>query len=70
MEGMPLKRYGVPIYLATVANSYTHQIILPEAHFHIKSIDASPMKIMHTTTSLFEIFEGKTQCKRTIIFIG
>ena len=58
--------YGVFCF-ATIANSHTKKMIVPEAHFHAELIGTSPVKIAHKTAKLFKFLQGPTQHERTIV---
>ena len=52
---------------APVTNSYTHKLIVPEAHFHTDTIGASPAVIVRKTVKLFKFLYSPTQRGPTIV---
>ena len=63
---MPFTVYGVFCF-ATFTNSYTYKLIVPEAHFHVDTIGASPALIARKTAKLFTFLYSLTQRDPTIV---
>ena len=51
---------------STLANSSLTKFTVPEAHFHAKSISASPAVIAHKTVKLLKVLHLQTLCDPTI----
>ena len=63
------QRIGFSVSLPSQTRTRT-KFIVPEAHFHAKSIGASSVVIACKTAKLFKILYSPTQRDRTIVFRG